>query len=101
MPQLASDLEIGPADRNQIGQSIKIDRQRRTAVLAAVAMHLVGAVEGLQVTALGPLEARTWENRQRHERCPLKPAADRAVTVVGVDRGLGDFELILPAKTRP
>jgi hypothetical protein len=42
------------ANRNQIREPIQVDSQWRSAILAPIAMDLVGAVKGLQVSALGP-----------------------------------------------
>src|SRR5215467_4911148 len=65
-----------------------------------MAMNLRGAVEGVQVAALGPAKSAAWEDRKRDEGCALQPAANRAVAMMGLERRLRNLELVGAAVTR-
>lgn len=91
-------IDARSAHRNYIGQRIEIDRQRRAAAFASIAMDLVGTVEGVQLAALGPSKTRFGKNRERNESGALKPPADGAMAMMGFHRGLRNRELIRAAE---
>src|SRR5579871_4723451 len=87
-------------DHDDVGHRIHIGREGRAAVFAAMAMNLRGAVEGVQVAALGPAKSAAWEDRKSDEGCALQPAANRAVAVMGLERRLRKLELVGAAVAR-